>query len=76
MDTIIEAVREVLEEQSLSRTCKQHLSDIILILEAPGDARLKASKALSALETVSENEGVPSYCRTQIWNIVSLLEEI
>jgi uncharacterized protein (UPF0147 family) len=75
MDTIIDAIKEVLDEQSLSKTCKQQLLEVVIILEGPGDNRLKASKALAAIETVSEN-GVPSFVRTQLWNIASLLESV
>lgn len=74
MQEIIDAVREVQEDASLPRAVKLKLEDVIAILEAPGDARLKANKVLCELEELSYNTSLPSFIRTQLWNISSMLE--
>jgi uncharacterized protein (UPF0147 family) len=74
MEDIIAAIREVQEETSLPRAAKTKLDDIVTILEGPGDHRLKVSKALSELEELSDGVNLPSFIRTQLWNISSLLE--
>lgn len=75
MDDIIEALREVKDEQSLSKAVKNKLDDIIAILEGPGDLRLKTSKALTEIECLSDNSQLPSFIRSQLWNVASLLEQ-
>lgn len=74
MNEIIAAIKEVLEEPSISKASRQKLDDIISILEGPGDERLKASKAMAELETLSDNSSLPSFVRAQLWNVSSLLE--
>ena len=74
MDNVIAAIKELLEEQSLSKAVRTRLEDIVTILEGPGDAKLKASKALSELEELSDNSSLQGYVRAQLWNISSLLE--
>lgn len=37
---------------------------------------IRVDKSLQELDEVSDDPNVPSYIRTQIWNVVSLLESI
>ena len=37
---------------------------------------VKINKALQQIDEISDNQNIPSYTRTQIWNIVSKLETI
>ena len=76
MDDIIEAIREVQEEMTLPKAVRQKLDDIIALLEGPGDSRLKASKVLCEIEDLSDNAHLPSFVRTQLWNIASMLETV
>jgi uncharacterized protein (UPF0147 family) len=76
MEDIIAAIREVQEETSLPKAVKTKLDDIAAILSGPGETRLKASKALNEIEDLTDNSSVPSFVRTQLWNIASLLETL
>ena len=38
------------------------------------DTAIKIDKSLQSLDEISDDPNVPSYTRTQIWNVVSLLE--
>jgi uncharacterized protein len=37
---------------------------------------VRVDKSLEELDDISDDPNVPSYVRTQIWNVVSLLESI
>ena len=74
MQEIIDAVREVQGDSSVPKAVKTKLEEIIAILEAPGDSRLKVNKVLCELEELSYNTSLPSFIRTQLWNISSMLE--
>lgn len=76
MEDITAAIREVQEELSLPRAVRAKLEEIIQILEGPGDSRLKASKVLAELDVLADNSALPSYVRTQLWNISSMLETV
>ena len=76
MEDIVEAIKEVQEEMSLPKAVKLKLEEIITILQGPGDRRLRASKVIAELEDLSDNSHLPSFVRSQLWNIVSLLETV
>ena len=61
------------EETDLSKRCKEQTNKVINILGSNGD--LFIEKALIELEELNNVE-MPSYHRTQIWDVVSLLESI
>ncbi|MBL7169944.1 MAG: UPF0147 family protein [Candidatus Aenigmarchaeota archaeon] len=40
------------------------------------DVDVKLSSAISALDEITNDPNIPMYTRTQIWNIVSMLESV
>ena len=76
MDEIIEAVKEVLDDSGLPKATRTKLEEIVTILEAPGDVRLRVNKAICELEDLSYNTTLPAFIRTQLWNIASMLETV
>lgn len=75
MDEIIEAIKEVQDDSSLPRAGRTILDEVIQLLQGPGDMRLKVSKAITLLEDLSDNSVIPSFVRSQLWNIASQLED-
>ncbi len=76
MQEIIDAVREVLDDGALPKAVQLKLEGVIAILEGPGDTRMKANKVLCELEEMSYNTTIPSFIRTQLWNVSSMLETV
>ncbi len=76
MQEIIEALREVLEDTSLPKAVRAKLEEAIATLDGPGEERLKANKVLCELEELSYNTTLPSFIRTQLWNVSSMLETV
>lgn len=76
MQEIIDALREVLDDGGLPKAVQAKLDELIVILEGPGEERLKANKVLCELEELSYNTTLPSFIRTQLWNISSMLETV
>jgi uncharacterized protein (UPF0147 family) len=76
MQDIIDSLREVLNEGSLPKAAQTKIEEVITILEGPGDERLKANKVLFELEELSYNTTIPSFIRTQLWNVSSMLETV
>ena len=50
MERVIEAVREVLDDSALPKATRIKLEEIVVILEAPGDIRLRVNKAICEIE--------------------------
>jgi len=46
------------------------------ILNGKTDLSIRINKALNELDEIADDTNIQSYTRTQIWNIVSLLEKI
>ncbi len=73
---IIGLLNEVGDDSEISCNVKERIGNSLNTLNEDIDSSVKASKVIHELEGVSENSNLESYTRTQIWNIVSLLEKL
>ena len=73
---IIEVLKELQEDGSVPRNVKDKLAITIQALEEDNDVSIKVNKALHELEVVADDPNLQTYTRTQIWNIVSMLEKL
>ena len=71
---IIEVIEELLEDNTVPRNVKRKLEISKEILGSEDELSIKVNKVLNELEELSEDTNVQSYTRTQIWNLVSMLE--
>lgn len=71
---VIEYLEELKEDNTISKNIREKISKIIIILSDKADTSLKINKAMQSLDEISEDIAIHSYTRTQIWNIVSMLE--
>ena len=67
----IEFLESLKEESDFSKKCKEKATKVITILN--NNQELAIEKALIELEDLN-NVDMPSYHRTQVWDVVSLLE--
>lgn len=71
---VIAALRELEGDNQVPKNVKGKITSTIQVLEQEGDMPIKVSRALQELEQLAEDNNMQSYTRTQIFNIVSLLE--
>jgi len=77
MDTLQQAIfalQELEQDVTTPRIVKARIATTLKLLNDSGETSIKVSKALHELENLSEDVNVQSYTRTQLFNIVSLLE--
>jgi uncharacterized protein (UPF0147 family) len=74
--TVIAALRELEQDTQIPKNIKTKITGTISVLEQNGEMPIKVSKALQELEQLTEDNNMQAYTRTQIFNIVSLLEVI
>ena len=55
---------------------KNKINLTISTLEESNEISIKVNKALHELEEVADDPNLETYTRTQMWNVVSLLEKI
>ncbi|MBU3905102.1 MAG: UPF0147 family protein [Nanoarchaeota archaeon] len=74
-EDIAELIKQVSEDKSVPRNIREKCLESIRILndqKDPVDIRINA--VISYLDEISNDPNIPMYTRTQVWNIVSLLE--
>ena len=73
LQEVIAFLAELREEQDTSKTFKEKINQVILLLHTDSD--MVVEKALFALEELSSLE-FSSHYRTRVWDAISLLESI
>ena len=72
-------INKLLDEINEDRTVPRNIRNLILetkrhLNNEKEDMAVRINSAVSILDEVSNDPNIPTYTRTQIWNIVSLLE--
>jgi uncharacterized protein (UPF0147 family) len=71
---VIAALRELEGDAQVPKNVKNTIANTIKTLEQDAEMSIKVSRALQELEQLAEDNNMQAYTRTQIFNIVSLLE--
>lgn len=74
-EDIMAMLQQVSEDRTVPRNIRDKILESIEVLKKdkePVDLRINA--VISNLDEVSNDPNIPMYTRTQIWNIVSMLE--
>ncbi|MGM5482551.1 MAG: UPF0147 family protein [Nanobdellota archaeon] len=74
--SIIEALEELQDDNTVQRNIKVKITSIIETLKQDEELSIRINKVLNELDEISNDNNLHSYTRTQIWNVVSLLEMI
>jgi len=75
-DETIEKLEELEKDVNIPKNIKIKIEGIIDILKEDTELSIKINKALNELDEISNDSNLEPYTRTQIWNIVSILEKI
>lgn len=76
LDEVITALTDLKEDSAVPKNVKLKIDNTIKILNEDSDQSLKVDRALQELDDIADDSNVQAFTRTQIWNIVSLLEKI
>ena len=77
IQSIIESMQEIASDSTVPLNVKEKLNIIVKTLQNESeDVLLRKDKALSELDEIAEDTNLQAYTRTQIWNMVSVLEMI
>ena len=76
IQNIIDALSELMDDNSVPKNVKTKISNAIILLKDNTDISVKVNKVLHELDEISDDTHMQTYTRTQVWNIVSLLEMI
>lgn len=75
---IISSLEELGSDMTVPKNIKLKIEGIIGILRSAekSDISMRINKSLNMLDEISDDNNLQPYSRTQIWNIVSLLESL
>lgn len=76
IEEIIEIVEDICNDSGVPKNVKSKLQSTIVALKEDIEVSIRINKALHELDEISDDTNLQAYTRTQIWNVVSLLEKL
>ncbi|MDP6648030.1 MAG: UPF0147 family protein [Candidatus Woesearchaeota archaeon] len=76
VDTVVNNLSELQEDATVPRNVRIQIQNTIKNLKANTELPIKVNKALNELDEISNDVNLQSYARTQIWNVMSVLEKL
>jgi uncharacterized protein (UPF0147 family) len=73
---VLDALEELKSDSTVPKNIKSKIELIIDSLQEAQELSIKVNRALNELDEISDNCNIQPYTRTQIWNVVSLLESV
>ena len=73
---ILASLKELSEDSAVPKNVKSAMLQTMHLLESSEELSIKVSRALHLLEEVADDANVQAYTRSQLLNIVSMLEVV
>jgi uncharacterized protein len=73
---ILEILDRIINDRSVPKNIREAVEKAKNSLNSKEEEELKINTAIFELDEISNDPNMPLYTRTQIWNAVSLLEQI
>ena len=67
---------ELKDDVTVPKNIRTKIEKVLELLNDKTEVQIKISKALNELEEIADDVNLQSYTRTQVWNVISLLEKI
>ncbi len=76
VEPIVKMLSEIIDDRSVPRNIRTAAESAkkSLIEDVINEWDVKLSSAISVLDEITNDPNMPGYTRTQIWNVVSMLE--
>jgi len=75
LEPIIKQLNDIIDDRTVPRNIRAAVEEAKKNLEdKEKEWDVKISTAVSILDEITNDPNIPSYTRTQVWNIVSMLE--
>ncbi len=75
LEEIIAFIEEIIEDRTVPRNIREVLKSVKECIESEDEKEVKKDRAIQLLDDISNDPNMPVYTRTQIWNIISMIEE-
>jgi uncharacterized protein (UPF0147 family) len=75
-DDIKHFLHELVDDTTVPKNVKTKVGEILSIIDGDEETSIKVNKIMNELEDVSNDSNLQSYTRSQVYNIISMLEKI
>ena len=77
LNNAIQTLNQLVSSHSTPKNFKKTINDLMIDLKSEEySISVRASNAISSLDDITQNPNVPSFVRTSLWQVVSVLESI
>ena len=76
LDNIIEVLKDMKEDSTVPKNVKTKVIQIVEILGSKVDMSIKVDKVMHIFDQLNDDSNIDSFTRTQLWNVVSMLETL
>lgn len=73
---VVELLEQIVNDRTVPRNIRAAAENAMTALAEEGSRELRISTAVHTLDEIINDPNMPMYTRTQIWNIVSMLEQL
>ncbi|MCK5233320.1 MAG: UPF0147 family protein [Candidatus Aenigmarchaeota archaeon] len=75
IEEITSIVEELYQERRIPKNIRAVIEEVLnLLKDSEHSSTVKLSTAVSMLEEASSDPNIPSHLRTEVWNVISILE--
>ena len=76
-EKVIPLIEQIINDRTVPRNIRTRCQESVEILKNEDqDVAIRINTVISNMDEVSNDPNIPMYTRTQIWNIVSILESL
>jgi len=76
-EEVINLIQQIANDRTVPRNIRAKCDESVKILQdGKEDVAVRVNTVISNMDEVSNDPNIPMYTRTQIWNIVSVLESM
>jgi uncharacterized protein (UPF0147 family) len=76
-ENVIPIIQQVASDRTVPRNIRIMCEDSIKVLQnEKEDLAVRVNTVISSMDEISNDPNIPTYTRTQVWNIVSILESV
>ncbi len=76
-ENVIPLIEQIVNDRTVPRNIRSKCQESVDILKNNGqDIAIRISTVISNMDEISNDPNIPMYTRTQVWNIVSILESM
>lgn len=76
VDNVANSLEEIHEDITVPRNVRTKIESIVNTLKDSIEVSIKVNKALNDLDEIVNDVNLQPYTRTQLWNVMSVLEKL